>query len=70
MQAAGLAWSAMCCTVWHGFITGAHPLHPYIPYYNRLPVLSCTASGVALVSGIGVGHPGACMYSSVVRAVL
>lgn len=22
--AAGLAWSAMCCTVWHGSITGAH----------------------------------------------
>lgn len=22
-QAAGLAWSAVCCTVWHGSITGA-----------------------------------------------
>lgn len=22
---AGLAWSAMCCTVWHGSITGARP---------------------------------------------
>ena len=22
---AGLAWSAICCTVWHGSITGAHP---------------------------------------------
>ena len=21
---AGLAWSAICCTVWHGSITGAH----------------------------------------------
>lgn len=21
----GLAWSAICCTVWHGAITGAHP---------------------------------------------
>lgn len=31
---AGLAWSAVCCTVWRGSITGA-PLHPYIPYYNR-----------------------------------
>lgn len=29
---AGLAWSVMCCTVWHGSITGAYP---YIPYYNR-----------------------------------
>ena len=39
---AGLAWSAMCCTVWHGSITG---LHPYIHYYNRAAVLSYTASG-------------------------
>lgn len=22
---AGLAWSALCCIVWHGSITGAHP---------------------------------------------
>jgi hypothetical protein len=40
---AGLAWSAICRTVWHGFITGA-PLHPYIPYYNRAAVLTCAAS--------------------------
>ena len=33
---AGLAWSAVCCTL--------------MPYYNRAAVLSCTASGV--VSGI------------------
>lgn len=32
----------MCCTVWHGSITG---LHPYIHYYNRAAVLSYTASG-------------------------
>ena len=24
LQAAGLAWSAMCCTVWHGSIIAAH----------------------------------------------
>ena len=39
---AGLAWSAICCTVWHGAITGAHS---YIPYYNRAAVLACAASG-------------------------
>lgn len=49
-QAAGLAWSAVCCTVWHGSITGARL---YIPYYNGAAVLTCTASGVAVVSGIG-----------------
>lgn len=39
---AGLAWSAVCCTVWHGSITG---VRPYIHYYNRAAVLSYTASG-------------------------
>nr|DAJ64413.1 MAG TPA: hypothetical protein [Caudoviricetes sp.] len=29
---AGLAWSAICCTIWHESITGTHH---YIPYYNR-----------------------------------
>ena len=43
---AGLAWPAVCCTVWHGFTTGA-PLHPYIHYYNRAAALACTAPGVA-----------------------
>ena len=38
---AGLARSAICCTVWHGSIT---EMHPYIPYYNRAAVLTCTAS--------------------------
>lgn len=41
---AGLAWSAICCTVWHGSITGTHS---YIPYYNRRSALTCAASGVA-----------------------
>ncbi len=41
---ARLARSAVCCTVWHGSITG---LHPYIPYYNRAAALTCAASGVA-----------------------
>lgn len=31
------------------------PLHPYIHYYNRAAVLSCTAFGVAVISGIGGG---------------
>ena len=35
LAAPPLAWSALCCTVWHGSITGGAPLHPYIPYYNR-----------------------------------
>lgn len=29
------------------------PAHPYIHYYNRAAALTCTASGVAVVSGIG-----------------
>ena len=45
-------------------------LHPYIHYYSRAAVLACPASGVALVSGIGAGRPGACIRSSVVQAVL
>lgn len=45
-------------------------LHPYIPYYNRAVALSCAASGVALVSGICAGRPGACVRSSVLQAVL
>jgi hypothetical protein len=45
-----LAWSVLCCTAGHGSITGARP---YIHYYNRAAVLVCTASGVAVVSGIG-----------------
>ena len=46
------------------------PLHPYIPYYNRWSVLTCAASGVAVVSGIGVERLGACVRSSVAQAVL
>ena len=67
---AGLAWSAICYIVWHGSITGGTLLHPYIPYYNRAAALTCTASGVAVVSGIGAGRPGACVRSSVVQVVL
>ena len=65
---AGLAWSAVYCTVWHGSITGA-PLHPYIPYYNRAAVLTCTTSGVALVSGTGGGAALDGMPSSVAQVV-
>nr|DAL35405.1 MAG TPA_asm: hypothetical protein [Caudoviricetes sp.] len=39
-----LAWSAICCVVWHGSITGRSPAPSYIPYYNRRPVLTCAAS--------------------------
>lgn len=35
-------------------------LHPYIHYYNRRSALTCAASGVAVVSGIGAGRPGVC----------
>lgn len=56
---AGLAWSAICCTVWHGSITGAS-MRPYIHYYNRAAVLTCTASGVALVSGMCWRASGRC----------
>lgn len=37
---AGLAWSVICCTVWHRSITG---VRPYIHYYNGAAVLTCTA---------------------------
>ena len=65
-----LAWSAMCCTVWHGSTAGRTPAHSYIPYYNRASVLTCTASGVAVGSGICVERPGAVMPSSVSQVVL
>ena len=32
----------------------------YIPYYNRAVVLTCTASGASVVSGIGAGASGRC----------
>nr|DAO82491.1 MAG TPA: hypothetical protein [Caudoviricetes sp.] len=44
-------------------------LHSYIPYYNRAAVLTCTASGVALVSGMCWRCCGACVCSNVARAV-
>lgn len=42
--------------------------YPYIPYYNTRSVLTCTVSGVAVVSGIGAGRPGAGRRSSVSQA--
>lgn len=42
----------------------------YIPYYNRAAVLACTASGVAVVSGIGAGRSGACVRSSAAQVIL
>lgn len=66
---AGLAWSALCCTVWHGSITGRTPAPLYIPYYNRAAVLTCTASGVAVVSGICGGAVLDGMPSSVAQVV-
>nr|DAM22507.1 MAG TPA: hypothetical protein [Caudoviricetes sp.] len=64
---AGLAWSAICCAVWHGSITGTHP---YIPYYNRAAVLICAASGMALVFGMCWRRYGVVIRSSVSQAVL
>lgn len=43
--------------------------HPYIPYYNIAAVLTCTASGVAVVSGIGGGATLDGMPSSVAQVV-
>lgn len=65
---AGLTWSVMCCTVWYGSITGAHR-YPYIHYYNRAAVLTCTASGVAVVSSTRWRCCGAVMRSSVAQVV-
>lgn len=41
----------------------------YIPYYNRAAVLPCTASGVAVVSGIGGGAALNGMLSNVSQVV-
>ena len=46
------------------------PLRPYIHYYNRAAVLSCIASGVALVSGMRWRCCVAVMCSNVAQAVL
>ena len=59
-----------CWTALPGELCRAEPLRPYIPYYNRAAVLTCIASGVAVVSGIGAGRPGAGRRSSVVQAAL
>ena len=52
-------WAGMVCDM----------LHPYIPYYNRAAVLTCTTSGVALVSGTGRGAALDGMPSSVAQVV-
>ena len=44
-------------------------LHPYIHYYNRAAALPCPASGVAVVSIIGAGRPGAVIRSNVAQPV-
>nr|DAR20789.1 MAG TPA: hypothetical protein [Caudoviricetes sp.] len=46
------------------------PLRPYIHYYNRAAVLSCIASGVALVSGMRWRCCVAVMCSNVSQVVL
>ena len=48
---------------------GGAPLHPYIPYYNRAAVLVCTASGMAVVSGINRGAALDGMPSGVSQAI-
>lgn len=45
------------------------PLRPYIPYYNRAAVLTCIASGVAVVSGICAGATLDGMPSNVAQLV-
>lgn len=49
-DSAGLAWSAICCALIYLIIIGQ---------LYRAAVLSCIASGVAVVFGIGAGRPGA-----------
>ena len=44
-------------------------LRSYIPYYNRAAVLPCTASGVAVLSGIGGGATLDGMPSTVAQVV-
>ena len=59
-----------CWTAPPGELCRAEPLRPYIPYYNRAAVLTCIASGVAVVSGICWRCCGAVIRSSVAQAVL
>ena len=58
---AGLAWSAICCTLIYLIIIGR---------LYRAAVLPCAASGVALVSGICWRCCGAVIRLSVAQAVL
>lgn len=64
-------WSKAGAIVGNGWIhnRGA-PLHSYIHYYNRAAALSCTASGVVLVSGTCWRCCGAVIRSSVRQVVL
>ena len=65
--AAGMVCAMLHCLVWiHD--RGA-TLRPYIPYYNRTATLSCTASGVAVVSGMCWRCYGAVIRSSVAQAI-
>lgn len=66
---AGLAWLTMCCAVWHGSIIGACRCTLIYLIIIGAVVLSCTASGVVLVSGICAKRPGAGRRSSVSQAV-
>lgn len=60
---------------WHGLRYAALSawIHnrgaPYIPYYNMAAALTCTASGVAVVSGMCWRCCGAVIRSSVAQAV-
>lgn len=63
---AGMVCGMLHCLAWtHN--RGA-PLRPYIHYYNRRYALTCTASGVAVVSGMCWRFCGAVMCSNVAQA--
>ena len=64
-------WHSLRCVALSGMDPrqGRTPLHPYIPYYNRAAVLTCAASGVAVVSGMCWRCSGAVICSSVAQAV-
>ena len=49
------AAAGMVCAMLHCLAWIYNRAHPYIPYYNSAAVLTCTASGVAVVSDSGGG---------------
>lgn len=61
--------AGMVCDVLHSRAWIHDMVRFYIPYYNRAAALPCIASGVAVVSGSGLGAALDGMPSSVAQVV-